>query len=223
MTEFLCTLKNPSNEYRGHPFWSWNDKLEPEELRRQIRSMRDVGLGGFFMHARGGLETEYLSEDWFNCIKACVDEGKKTGMEAWSYDEDGWPSGFAGGLVTALGDEYHVRTLVCEEVKGDFEVKGEALGYYAVSGSGHYRCFGEDLGTAGMSLGGWTGSTRLSRQKSHYVDCSTPKLGRQIHRLTYERSQRSSERISAALDARLFHRRAQFARCLMPWCTCCPR
>ena len=50
---------------RPVPFWSWNDKLEPDELRRQIGAMQDAGMGGFFMHARGGLETEYLSEDWF--------------------------------------------------------------------------------------------------------------------------------------------------------------
>lgn len=219
MTEFLCTLKNPSNEYRGHPFWSWNDKLEPEELRRQIRSMRDVGLGGFFMHARGGLETEYLSEDWFNCIKACVDEGKKTGMEAWSYDEDGWPSGFAGGLVTALGDEYHVRNLVCEEVKGDFEVKGEALGYYAVSGSGHYRCFGEDLGTARMSLGGGDRLYCVSHVKNpYYVDLLNPKVVRKFIDLTYERySKELGEDFGGASMPGFFTDEPQFARCLMPW------
>lgn len=29
-------FKNPSNEFRGKPFWSWNGKLEKEELLRQI-------------------------------------------------------------------------------------------------------------------------------------------------------------------------------------------
>ena len=81
---------------RPVPFWSWNDKLEPDELRRQIGAMQDAGMGGFFMHARGGLETEYLSEDWFRAVEASVDEAKKRGMQAWCYDENGWPSGFAG-------------------------------------------------------------------------------------------------------------------------------
>ena len=47
-------LKN----YQSIPFWSGNDKLEPDELRRQIREMKKAGIGGFFMHARGGLLTE---------------------------------------------------------------------------------------------------------------------------------------------------------------------
>ena len=37
-------------DYQSIPFWSWNDKLEPEELRRQIRAMKKAGIGGFFMH-----------------------------------------------------------------------------------------------------------------------------------------------------------------------------
>lgn len=83
--------------YRPIPFWSWNDKLETEELVRQIRWMKENGFGGYFMHARGGLTTEYLGDDWFNCIEACVDEGENIGMQSWAYDENGWPSGFVGG------------------------------------------------------------------------------------------------------------------------------
>lgn len=41
---------------RPVPFWSWNDKLEPDELRRQIGAMQDAGTGGFFMHARADLK-----------------------------------------------------------------------------------------------------------------------------------------------------------------------
>ena len=51
------------------------------------------------MHSRVGLNTRYLSQEWFECIDACVDEAEKLGMKAWLYDEDRWPSGAAGGLV----------------------------------------------------------------------------------------------------------------------------
>ena len=86
-------------EYQSIPFWSWTDKLEPEELKRQIRWMKDMGIGGFFMHARGGLKTQYLSEEWMQCIDVCCEEAEKQGMHAWAYDENGWPSGFAGGKL----------------------------------------------------------------------------------------------------------------------------
>ncbi|MFW6152418.1 MAG: hypothetical protein ACOC6C_05530, partial [Verrucomicrobiota bacterium] len=111
--DILREIKNPGSEYRGAPFWSWNGKLEPEELRRQIRIMHKMGLGGFFMHSRVGLATPYLSEEWFDCVRACIDEAKKLGMKAWLYDEDRWPSGFAGGIVTR-NPAYRGRRLVFE-------------------------------------------------------------------------------------------------------------
>ena len=57
------------------------------------------------MHARAGLETEYMSDEWFDSIKICIDEAKKFGMEAWAYDENGWPSGFADGELFDDGFE----------------------------------------------------------------------------------------------------------------------
>ncbi|MCR5055397.1 MAG: hypothetical protein K6B54_00610 [Clostridia bacterium] len=104
--DYISKVKQNQSEYGGIPFWSWNDKLVPEELRRQINVMHDLGMKGYFMHARGGLETEYLSDDWFDCVKACIDEGKKLDMESWAYDENGWPSGFGGGKV--LDDPYNL-------------------------------------------------------------------------------------------------------------------
>ena len=95
-------LENPSNEYRALPFWSWNDKLDPKELKWQINEMHDKGIGGFFMHARGGLKTRYMDDEWMECIRTSAEEAEQLGMEAWLYDEEGWPSGFAGGRVTAL-------------------------------------------------------------------------------------------------------------------------
>jgi len=104
------SFTNPGNEFRGAPFWAWNGKLEPQELRRQIQVMHRMGLGGFFMHSRVGLDTPYLSKEWFDCVNACVDEAKKLKMNAWLYDEDRWPSGAAGGLVTK-NPKYRMRSL----------------------------------------------------------------------------------------------------------------
>jgi len=97
---FLDAFRSPPTPYRGAPFWAWNGRLEPAELRRQIRVMHRMGLGGFFMHSRVGLATPYLADEWFRCVGACIDEAERLDMQAWLYDEDRWPSGAAGGLVT---------------------------------------------------------------------------------------------------------------------------
>ncbi len=91
---------NPPAEFRGAPFWAWNGKLNREELLRQIHILKDMGMGGFFMHSRAGLQTEYLGDEWMELIRICSEEAEKLGMKAYLYDEDRWPSGTAGGLVT---------------------------------------------------------------------------------------------------------------------------
>lgn len=87
------------NEFRPVVFWSINSSLEQEELVRQIREMRAFGLGGFVFHARAGMTTEYLSEEWFRLVGVCLKEAAAQGLQVWVYDEFGWPSGFVGGKL----------------------------------------------------------------------------------------------------------------------------
>lgn len=93
-------FENPTREYRGAPFWAWNCKLSRQRLQKQIGILKQMGFGGFHMHSRTGMATTYLSEEYFDFIRFCVDEAEKQDMLAWAYDEDRWPSGSAGGLVT---------------------------------------------------------------------------------------------------------------------------
>ncbi|MBI5029886.1 MAG: hypothetical protein HZB51_05115 [Chloroflexi bacterium] len=83
MTEPLSHFQNPPNEYREIPFWSWNDELDPSELVRQIDLIQKAGWGGFFMHARVGLRTPYMGDDWMKCVRACVQAAHERGMGAW--------------------------------------------------------------------------------------------------------------------------------------------
>ena len=99
-TELREKFAQPDREFRGLPFWSWNGKLDREELLRQVRVMKEMGFGGFFMHSRTGLETEYLGEEWFELIREVAEAGEREGMTAWLYDEDRWPSGTCGGEIT---------------------------------------------------------------------------------------------------------------------------
>lgn len=118
------------------PFWSWNDKLEIDELKRQISLMKKSGIDGFFMHARGGLETDYLSDDWFDCIKACMDEAEKLNMEAWAYDENGWPSGFANGVVPKQRVEFQQKRLEIKTLSLDEQPPENLLGLYRINENG---------------------------------------------------------------------------------------
>ncbi len=107
---------NPGPAFRGKPFWSWNGELRQDELIRQIHVLKEMGMGGYFMHSRTGLATEYLGKEWFDLINACADEGARLGMESWLYDEDRWPSGTVGGLVT-VDRKFRQKYLSMETVK----------------------------------------------------------------------------------------------------------
>lgn len=93
-------------DLRPVPFWAWNGELNKDDLCSQIRAMKQMGFGGFFIHSRFGLKTPYLGEKWFECVRICIDEAEKQGLQAWLYDEDRWPSGSAGGKVTRRHPEY---------------------------------------------------------------------------------------------------------------------
>ncbi len=104
-------FRSPGSEYRAAPFWAWNNKLEPEQLVWQIERLKEMGFGGFHMHSRTGMSCPYLSGEFMDKVKLCVEKARSEGMLAWLYDEDRWPSGSAGGLVTK-DIAYRARNLI---------------------------------------------------------------------------------------------------------------
>ena len=95
-------FKNPSVKYRTAPFWSWNGALDSKELCRQMEDFKAHGIGGAFAHARQGLITEYLSDEFFDRFKDTLEFAKNNDMLLYMYDENEWPSGFANGKVAAI-------------------------------------------------------------------------------------------------------------------------
>ena len=87
--EFL----NPPREYSPMPFWFWNGQLDGTRIQEQIRQMVDQHVYGAFLHARDGLETPYLSEEWWKAIDAGLQEAKRSGFFFNFVDEYDWPSG----------------------------------------------------------------------------------------------------------------------------------
>jgi hypothetical protein len=97
----LQNLPDPAADYRAAPLWDWNDVITKEEIEFQMKKFKEGGIGGVFIHPRPGLVTEYLSEEWNQLFKYTVDVAKKLEMRVWIYDENSYPSGFAGGHVQA--------------------------------------------------------------------------------------------------------------------------
>lgn len=161
-------------EFAPLSFWAWNDRLEEEEIERQVKGFYDQGFGGFFMHSRGGLRTPYLSDEWFHTCKTAVRAAECYGMKAWIYDEDGWPSGFAGGRVNGLGEKYQSKYLVFQSVKPP-DPNHTVASYRAEAGS--YRLC--DFDEADL----WA----VYQVEENYVDLLSKKVTKAFLESTYER------------------------------------
>ncbi|MEW6744387.1 MAG: glycosyl hydrolase [Planctomycetota bacterium] len=90
---------DPPASYRPAPLWVWNDDLQEQELALQIEELARGGFGGVFIHPRPGLVTPYLSDRWLRLWRFSVEECKRHSMVVHIYDENSYPSGFAGGHV----------------------------------------------------------------------------------------------------------------------------
>lgn len=75
-------FESPTTEYRGCPLWSWNGTLEKKRLLRQIDYLEEMGMGGFHMHVRTGLDTAYMGPEFMDRVRDCVDHAESKGMLA---------------------------------------------------------------------------------------------------------------------------------------------
>ena len=102
---------HPPREYSTGPLWTWNDLLSEEQVVSTLRELAAQHVRQVWVHPQPGLMTPYLSDDWFRLWKVALDECKKLDINIWIYDENSYPSGFAGGYVPESMPESRGRGL----------------------------------------------------------------------------------------------------------------
>lgn len=120
-------FQDPPRTYTVRPFWFWNGKLEAKELERQIDEMVSQGVYGAYVHNRTGLQTPYLSEEYFQIVGAALEKAKKAGFLLDFVDEYEWPGGEARDVwlkglpsrVIAANPEFRMRGLWYSSVDVD--------------------------------------------------------------------------------------------------------
>jgi hypothetical protein len=68
---------------------------------QQVEELKTMGMGGFHIHSRIGLNTKY-PEEFMYYVKSCMEKAGREDMLAYLYNEDRWPSGCARGIVVAV-------------------------------------------------------------------------------------------------------------------------
>lgn len=170
---------NKRNEYRSLAFWSWNGKMEDGEIIRQIRDFERNGYGGFFIHARAGLEIPYMKESWYHACEIAIKEAEKYGLSVWIYDEDGWPSGFAGGMVPEMGVDFQFKEMHFKTMQKGDSVPGHMIAGYRRTKNGempeYQRVPAEE---ADLVI--------YFKADPHYVDLLNPEVTRAFIQTTHE-------------------------------------
>jgi hypothetical protein len=119
-------FRQPPVDFYPSAFWSWNDTMSPQRIRKQLEDMHAHHLltvcilpmpRDFRPDSTGNhLDVDYLSDDYFLRYRLAMDEVKRLHMKAWLYDEGGWPSGGATGRVVKSDPNLGSETLITERI-----------------------------------------------------------------------------------------------------------
>ncbi len=130
-------LAQPPGAYTSGPLWVWNDLLTKEEVTDSLNALADQGIRQVWVHPRPGLMTPYLSDEWFARWEDALKVGRERGMLVWIYDENSYPSGFAGGYVPDAMPESRCLGLTLEKKKTVDPSNGKIYAIYSKTADGY--------------------------------------------------------------------------------------
>lgn len=121
-------FRNPEAKYRPFVRWWWNgDKVNANELRRELHLLKDAGIGGVEINPVGfpggaddlGIPSiPWLSKEWIDMLKVAFDQASKLDMTCDLIVGSGWP--FGGEFLQ--GDERgQVMVVGVEKLSGPQE------------------------------------------------------------------------------------------------------
>ncbi len=126
-------FKDPSISYRPFVRWWWNgNKIEADELVRELRLMKEAGIGGVEINPiafpsreegddLGVPSLRWLSNEWIYMLQVTFDEARRLGMTCDLIVGSGWPF---GAETLKRGERAQVMLLEAVELEGpvDYEI-----------------------------------------------------------------------------------------------------
>ena len=101
--DLYAIFKNPASVYRPYVRWWWNgDKIERDELARELRLLKQAGIGGVeinpvkFPDRTNDLEkksVQWLSPEWIDLLQFAFSEAKSLDITCDLIVGSGWPFG----------------------------------------------------------------------------------------------------------------------------------
>ncbi|MHB9071223.1 MAG: glycosylhydrolase-like jelly roll fold domain-containing protein [Sedimentisphaerales bacterium] len=102
-------------------FWFWNQTPSIGEIGSQLDEFLSKGIRSLYIHPMPqtfrqqdfleGMDIEYLSDQYFELVAETCKQMRSRRMFLWLYDEGGWPSGTANGMVIKTDKKFGIWTL----------------------------------------------------------------------------------------------------------------
>jgi hypothetical protein len=182
---------DPPRQYSSGPLWVWNDMLTEEQIRSTLRDLAGQKVKQAFVHPRPGLMTPYLSDDWFRLWKVALDEAERLDMNIWIYDENSYPSGFAGGLVPEAMPESRGRGLTFRG-QTDPQWDDQTALLYRLAGDGYENVTQQARSREALPQGKYLVANWQLAQSSgwfggkYYVDLLKPGVTEKFIQITFD-------------------------------------
>lgn len=129
-------FQNPDSRYRPFVRWWWNgDRVEAEELVRELHILKDAGVGGVeinpisFPYGADAMDTKplkWLSDEWIDMLKVVFDEAERIGMTCDLIIGSGWPF---GAETLPREERASVMLTYAQKVTGGREVRDVQVQY----------------------------------------------------------------------------------------------
>lgn len=92
-------FKQPDSQFSPMPLWHMNGRITEEGIIKQLNDAKTAGFGGTTVLPMDNMSPVYLTPAYFDRYKLILETSKKLGMDVILYDDVGFPSGTAGGII----------------------------------------------------------------------------------------------------------------------------
>lgn len=100
VTDWERDFRTPPLAFKSQPLWHMNAKLTREGITAQLQDSRDKsGFAGVAVLPVKETEPKYLTDDYFARYGDILETSRRLGLKVIFYDDIGYPSGSAGGLM----------------------------------------------------------------------------------------------------------------------------
>ncbi len=100
VAEAAAAFPKPPMEYRAVNWAIWGGQLTRDKILADIEHVYANGGGVYMINNSGGHTPKYFTPEYMDLVKLVVSECKQRGMKVWIETDDGYPDGFAGGMIS---------------------------------------------------------------------------------------------------------------------------